>query len=65
MEDLYEIDGRIEPEKNSIESIKKPLLRGNDIYPIIRRDSGIVEIYSGVDTLKIPEKVFFENFMML
>ena len=65
MEDLYEIDGRIEPEKNSTESIKKPLLRGNDIYPIIRRDSGIVEIYSGVDTLKIPEKVFFENFMML
>ena len=44
-------------EKNSTESIKKSLLRGNDIYPIIRRDSGIVEIYSGVDT-KYLKKYF-------
>lgn len=54
MKDLYETDGR-----------KKFLLRGNNIYPLMKRDNGVVEIYSGEDTLKIPEKVFFENFMMM
>lgn len=63
--DLYEADGRIEPENNSTHPIKKLHLKGNNIYPLIKRDNGIVEIYSGNDTLKIPEKVFFENFMML